>query len=754
MQKRILNVYSNNRAVRDFYINKNPLKNTDNILDSSVAMSALEFFQHCFYVKDAIKINKNIQNLLLCNIIKKKQFNRFLAFDSTFVAYLESSSFLVDFFNELDSHNVSINNISLKDIYAEYVEHLNILESIYNDYKNELDSRHFNVSKQIDKIEFINEFITSFDEINYFLDGFLTPFEEGLLEIVASLRELKIHIKTDRYFKSTNECYSNFKMLDLKENYYYIIDYKNKQILESNKLDSNLNATAYKFELRINQAAFILDKVQTLLNNGISPDKIAIITPDKDFRKILKAVDEFNLLDYAMGEEFITSKYFSAFNTIIQEADSSPIELLSAMKEYVLDSNLPKNTKENLIVLFESYESLKADIANLELNDFKTFVEKDLESISLDDLNSGSVRVIEILETRGLEFDAIFIADFNDEFIPNKKDSDLFLNSTIRKYLNMPTMNDKANLQKHYYFQALKNAKQAFITFSENEDSIPSFMLNECNIEIKNGDDEVRLFKKADLKTTDIETIMQNTPNKAIPKEFTFSATSFDCFNTCNLKFYLKYIQKLKAPETTNDSRDYGELLHNILKEEYSKFLNQTINENMILEIKKGVLGKIWQETKKEKFNYAFIKNWLDSFFENEIERSKNTPFSVIYLEEEFNATFNGINIAGKIDRIDKVNDDFLIIDYKFQNLEKQNDKHETQLWFYQTLLECCGFKQHKECAIYALKNNNKSFIDVTIKKYDELKESLNSTKTEKDFPANPSKDNCKYCDYQTICKR
>ena len=45
----------------------------------------------------------------------------------------------------------------------------------------------------------------------------------------------------------------------------------------------------------------------------------------------------------------------------------------------------------------------------------------------LDDNNGGPVRVMGVLETRGVSYKGVILVDFNDEFVPKKSDKDLFL---------------------------------------------------------------------------------------------------------------------------------------------------------------------------------------------------------------------------------------------------------------------------------------------------------------------------------------
>ena len=84
---------------------------------------------------------------------------------------------------------------------------------------------------------------------------------------------------------------------------------------------------------------------------------------------------------------------------------------------------------------------------------------------TLDDVRGGKVTVMGVLETRSVEFDAVIIVDFSDSNVPKKSDKDMFLNTQIRELANLPTMNDRENLQKHYYDLLIAHSKEVALSY-------------------------------------------------------------------------------------------------------------------------------------------------------------------------------------------------------------------------------------------------------------------------------------------------
>ncbi|MDU9800220.1 exonuclease, partial [Helicobacter pylori] len=81
------------------------------------------------------------------------------------------------------------------------------------------------------------------------------------------------------------------------------------------------------------------------------------------------------------------------------------------------------------------------------------------------------------------------------------------------------------NLQKHYYYQLFKNSKEMALSYIESETSKASNMLLELDLYIEPIKDAYTLFESTPLKDYQEEEI-----KAAIPKDFSFSASSLNAF--------------------------------------------------------------------------------------------------------------------------------------------------------------------------------------------------------------------------------
>jgi RecB family exonuclease len=155
-------------------------------------------------------------------------------------------------------------------------------------------------------------------------------------------------------------------------------------------------------------------------------------------------------------------------------------------------------------------------------------------------------------------------------------------------------------------------------------------------------------------------------------------------------------------------------------------------------------------------------KKKLYDFYLYDKDRLKHRK--IIALEKNFECEFEGIKIKGVIDRIDKHNDIYEVIDYKtsstlsvdsLKNYEKTDD---FQLEFYYLAMSQIYKSDKIETYYYDLNNTlliNEIALDKKLEllceKFNELKE---ISKNEISFSKCEDKSNCTYCAYKIICNR
>ncbi|NHA48927.1 PD-(D/E)XK nuclease family protein [Helicobacter pylori] len=770
-QKTPLFVFSSTRRLKHFY-----LEQGEGFLPSAMSMGS--FFEQAFYIPNQKKIPNNARQILMIDTIKaiakekKSVLEGLLLFENSFLGYLESTSFLFDLFDELSSACIKLNELSFKDIYLDYEKHLEVLEMIYDRYVKKLEELGFYDKIMQKKPTILKEFFEHFSSIEWHLDGFMSVFERQCLLEVAELVPITLHLSCDKY----NQKFLEFLNLKLETDCDYSIDFKTQKILSQTFNDQKIEPKLYANSSYLKQSALILQTTEEYLQKDNDPNKMAIITPNADFLPFLKLLDRNNNLNFAMGLGAKNSPYYTELVKILEDLQTSDCNLsgsaLLDLENITLALLEQQSSKEKVPLkevhsqIMHQYYLLKDTLKNYSLKDLLHLYLQEFEAnFRLDDSSGGKIRVMDTLETRGMQFDKIVIADFNETCVPSLKDCDLFLNSALRKSLNLPTLLDKKNLQKHYYYQLFKNSKEVALSYIESETSKASNMLLELDLHTEPIKDAYTLFETSPLKDYQEEEI-----KAAIPKDFSFSASSLNAFLTCKRRFYYHYIKRFKETPKDESNSAVGSLLHELLKEAYEKDKTpHALEERLIwlLETRENV-------TPKERLDALVALKKIQAFYLKEKECFK-AKIKILDLEKSFETIIQGVVFKGRIDRIDKTADnEIILLDYKFKNDLKLDNMSKTQrgslspieiaqistdyqMAIYAFALKNLGYREPIKAFFYDLRKGELVEEDELIlqAKMDHLEFSLiPKLKQEIDFEKTLEVKDCEYCSFKDMCNR
>lgn len=770
-QKNPLFVFSSTRRLKHFY-----LEQGEGFLPNAMSMGS--FFEQAFYIPNKKKIPNSARQILMIDTIKaiakekKSILEGLLLFENSFLGYLESTSFLFDLFDELSSACIKLNELSSKDIYLDYEKHLEVLEMIYKRYIKKLEELGFYDKIMQEKPTILKEFFEHFSSIEWHLDGFMSVFERQCLLEVVELVPITLHLSCDQY----NQKFLEFLNLKLETDCDYSIDFKTQKILSQTPKRQKIEPKLYANSSYLKQSALVLQTIEEYLQKDNDPNKMAIITPNADFLPFLKLLDQNNNLNFAMGLGAKNSPYYTELVKILEDLQTSDCNLsesaLLDLENLTLTLLEQQSSKEKASLkevhsqIMHQYHLLKGTLQNYSLKDLLHLYLQEFEAnFRLDDSSGGKIRVMDTLETRGMQFDKIVIVDFNETCVPSLKDCDLFLNSALRKSLNLPTLLDKKNLQKHYYYQLFKNSKEMALSYIESETSKVSNMLLELDLHIEPIKDAYTLFAQTPLKDYQEEEIQAT-----IPKDFSFSASSLNAFLTCKRRFYYHYIKRFKESPKDESNSAIGSLLHELLKEAYEKDKNPYALEERLIQLLE-IRGNI---TPKERLDTLIALKKIQVFYAKEKERF-HAKIKILDLEKSFETTIQGVAFKGRIDRIDKTADnEIILLDYKFKSelkLDNMSDKQrgslspieiaqisaDYQMAIYAFALKNLGYKEPIKTFFYDLRKGKLLEEEEPIlqAKMDYLKSSLiPKLKQEIDFEKTLEVKDCEYCSFKDMCNR
>lgn len=779
-------VFPTSRAIREYIVAQ---QNTNTLLPKLITID--ELFKNSIFLGDKKYIDENLRVIYLKEAISQQQFDT-LGLSNNLSDFFRQSDFIFRFLGELSHENLDIDTLAQYDTYAHYSDHLDILKNIQKNYLQTLDKHNL-----IDKInlpqnyQFNDEYVKNFDQITIYLEGYLSSFESSIIKQVATFTDTIIDFEYNSFNQKSIEQF-DINSLELKLEKHYKVNLSENKILEQNdSIKEICNPNIAAFSSKIDQIGYIKYAIYDMVeNHNIVPEDIVLVTPDESFGKTLKLFDKEHYFNFAFGFDITTSKTYEIITSCERELNEREQQTKEKLQFLEIDNDIFNNLQNvwNKQFTIEEFENFNTYIYEQEENNdikqeyekiiysivhlfktnsleitfkelFKILIQK-LSKITLDDTQGGKITVMGILETRAIDFQGVIVCDFNDNVVPRKSTKDKFLSTHIKKLANLPTSQDRQNLQIYYYNKLFKNTKHLYISYVENDENtisrFSSILFPNTKLEdIQDKNYKHILFENIEKQATEDQVLLDiDLSTKS------WSASSLKRYLECKRKYYLHDIIKIKEHHFSFRPQNFeiGTLLHDILERIYLK-------NNSFLEINhlySELLKELSNEKKSNPYLVFEIELWkrkIKKFIENDINRF-NQGITVQSCEKPFRTIYNGININGKIDRVDLNKDGTVdILDYKTSKAltvssEKNYEKSvDFQLEFYYLALE----QEYKinQVAYYDLNTGKikpEIMLDKKLLRLEEVFEALKTTQV--DFEKCDNKQICSICTYNTICQK
>ena len=438
----------------------------------------------------------------------------------------------------------------------------------------------------------------------------------------------------------------------------------------------------------------------------------------------------------------------------------------------------------------------------------------------------AGLQVLGILETRVLDFENVIILSMNEGKFPKINSAASFIPYNLRRGFNLPVIQHHDAIYAYYFYRLLHQAENLTLVYCTAMEGMKKGEMSRYLLQLNYEN----LFKVTETTfnfpviPTIARPIVINKGNEILNKLMNYtnpdsgnylSPTALNAYIDCSLRFYFRYIARMEEPELMKEETElpeFGLVLHSAMKMLYQPFLNQIITIKQLdelannLQLLDDVIHKafsgVFHHSWSGKFNIEgkdiivieIIRKYIKKIIEND---QKFLPFTIIHLEEFFKSDFSisigssaySLMLGSIIDRIDKTEEGYRIIDYKtgfsknttgsIPDLFKINDPKRNTAAF-QVLFYCMVLKDYFNDkplipSLYFIRDLYKNEVDYHIRyKPDEKKYStiLSFKEIEENFTDglkfvfdelfNPdvsfkqsgNRDSCQNCSYKIICHR
>ena len=317
------------------------------------------------------------------------------------------------------------------------------------------------------------------------------------------------------------------------------------------------------------------------------------------------------------------------------------------------------------------------------------------------------MQVMGVLETRNLDFRNIILLSLNEGQLPKSGGDSSFIPYNLRKAFGMTTIEHKNAVYAYYFYRLIQRAENITLLYNTSSNGLnrgeeSRFMLQ---LLVEGPHKITREYLEAGQSpqgTTDIS--IEKTPEVferlrcsydcSNPQSYILSPSALNAYLDCRLKFYYRYVARLKAPDEVSaeiDSALFGTIFHLsaqlaytdltanrkiIQKEDLERLLRNEVKlQNYVDLAFKQELFKVPADEKPEYngvqlINSKVIVSYLKQLLRNDLQYA---PFEMVAMEKPVAEkitiqTGQGpitLRLGGTIDRMDAKDTTLRIVDYK-----------------------------------------------------------------------------------------
>lgn len=307
------------------------------------------------------------------------------------------------------------------------------------------------------------------------------------------------------------------------------------------------------------------------------------------------------------------------------------------------------------------------------------------------------IQVMGVLETRNLDFENVFVLSLNEGMWPASAKQGSYIPYSVRKAYGLPTYQHQDSMYAYLFYRLLQRTQKASLFYNTEPDVLGmgemSRYLNQIIYDTGWPYERRLLHSPVSIKQPQPISIPKDASvlDKLTRYEGQdLTPSSLNNYLDCRLLFYFKNVIGLKEPnevEETADARVFGNIFHEVMYSFYNDLKPvrvQWLVEERHFENLKEKLDALIERAYRKHFSLTdkrdvtyegqqlVVNEMVKKMAIKVLERDKTyAPFAIELLEvNSFNTKFplsanQSVALGGKIDRVDRKENQVRIIDYK-----------------------------------------------------------------------------------------
>ena len=591
------------------------------------------------------------------------------------------------------------------------------------------DADQYYLKPEFEASLFLRKYQKEFDTFNWIFDEFSEPKQIEIIGVPSPSTQAQVIADIIQKKISTTTANVEDRLLQTA----VVLNDNNLLIPIINSLPENLSAVNITLGLPIGQLPltqffeqiiklyyeleqfnrFNLDTIAGLMHQTYLEQIIGREEFDAN-QKLLEKLSGYRTKMIVQKHLFsmITEKHKLLKQIFIKDFDVKRIfEIFSLLIKLFGEKNISDLDKLALVRLEKIFDYLKSFVLDFDhIRDMKTFqilFRKLLrqERLSFEGEPLEGLQIMGILETRLLDFNHLIITSMNEGVIPKGKSEHSIIPFELKRTFGLPMHREQTSVIAYHFYRLLQRAKHITLLYSTDISGLGSTEQSRFITQLKNElDTSIHQISKKQLKlntTLDIRSLerVEKTPEhirhlQDMAKEKGFSPSAMTLYIKNPIEYYKRYILRLEEVEEIVEgipANVFGNIVHNALDKLYSAFEGkqlddfdidqmlktyETVTTRVFIEETYGKnLKKVPEIEGKNLIALEVIKkNIKDLILVDKALLDTGNILEILSVEEDFKvpitiAEDRDVFIRGKVDRIDRLNGQVRVIDYKTGNV-------------------------------------------------------------------------------------
>jgi len=444
------------------------------------------------------------------------------------------------------------------------------------------------------------------------------------------------------------------------------------------------------------------------------------------------------------------------------------LERTGCLKTLVNEGSLEAELKiKNLRLFFDKIKNFSELAEDNSLQSFATFLDVlqevgDNPATAEAELEEDAVNILTVHKAKGLEFEAVFMVSLVADRFPGRERREKipFPEKLLKE--SLPPEESYLEEERRLFYVAMTRAKKfLYLTWARDFGmkrlkKVSPFVLEALDLP-KLPDEVLRASAFEEIKRFGFQDGGPRSPAPLSAKEtLTLSYFQVDDYLSCPLKYKFRHV--LRVPVQPHHALVFGRILHNAIHFLLRKKMTgkEVSEEDLYREyertwVNEGFLSREHEEARKKAGREA-----LKRFFRRE-QASGRVPE---FLEKSFKWQGDRVRFIGRWDRIDRMEDGAVIVDFKASAVKNQKDADKKASDSLQMDIYALSFLETMDCPLvetqlHFLESDLIGHARKAEKELERARQKIAAAEEgirSRDFPAKPDWHNCSYCDFKAIC--